>query len=187
MSIPGTPSFEGSASTPHAVPPLFDAKNMRHFAGQFPTGVAVITAYDGADRLHGLTLNAVTSVSLDPPLYLVCLNNTSNTLSAILESRLFGINFLSEHQQSVSRVFASKGDNKFDSIPYQRGHQRVPLLQEAVATAVCRVENIFPGGDHQIVVGRLEAFEVAGGHPLMFLRGEYLGRGGSLPSETIRT
>lgn len=174
MSIPGTSSLENSVATSQATAPTLDPGNLRQFAGQFPTGVAVVTAYDGADRLHGLTLNAVTSVSLDPPLYLVCLNNSSNTLSAILENRMFGINFLSEHQQSVSRVFASKSDNKFDSIPYQRGHQRVPLLQEAVATAVCRVENIFPGGDHQIVVGRLETYDIAGGHPLMFLRGQYL-------------
>lgn len=187
MSIPGIPSLESHASTQYAGPPLLDPKKMRNFAGQFPTGVAVITAYDGADRLHGLTLNAVTSVSLDPPLYLVCLNNTSNTLSAILENRLFGINFLSEHQQSVSNVFAGKSDNKFESISYRRGHEKVPLLQEAVATAVCRVENIFPGGDHQIVIGRLETYDIAGGYPLMFLRGQYLKPGDFLPSESIRS
>jgi len=164
-----------------------DSKKLRQFAGQFPTGVVVVTAYDNSDRLHGLTLNAVTSVSLDPPLYLICLSNTSNTLSAILENRRFGINFLSEHQQSVSRVFAGKSDNKFDSIPYRRGYERVPLLQEAVATAVCRVENIFPGGDHQIVVGRLETYDIVGGHPLMFLRGQYLKPGDFLLSESIRS
>lgn len=145
MSIPDTAPLGGCVPASQVTAPPFDPRNLRQFAGQFPTGVAVITAYDGADRLHGLTLNAVTSVSLDPPLYLVCLNNTSNTLSAILENRVFGISFLSEHQQSVSCVFAGKSDNKFESIPYQRGHRRVPLLQEAVATAVCRVENIFPG------------------------------------------
>lgn len=164
-----------------------DSKQLRQFAGQFPTGVAVVTAYDNSDRLHGMTLNAVTSVSLDPPLYLVCLNNTSKTLSAILENQRFGINFLGEHQQSVSNVFASKSDNKFESIPYRRGHEQVPLLQEAVATAVCRVESIFPGGDHQIVVGRLETYDIAGGHPLMFLRGQYLKPGDFLPSESIRS
>ena len=187
MSNPSTPSLDSSVSTSQVTATLLDPRNLRQFAGQFPTGVAVVTAYDGTDRLHGLTLNAVTSVSLDPPLYLVCLSNTSNTLSAIVENRMFGINFLSEHQQSVSRVFAGKSDNKFDSIPYQRGHQRVPLLQEAIATAVCRVENIFPGGDHQIVVGRLETYDIAGGHPLMFLRGQYLSRGESLSSESVRT
>lgn len=187
MSVPSTPSRESPVPTSPVTPPPLDPRNLRQFAGQFPTGVAVVTAYDSTDRLHGLTLNSVTSVSLDPPLYLVCLNNTSNTLSAIVENRMFGINFLSEHQQSVSRVFAGKSDNKFDSIPYLRGHQKVPLLQEAVATAVCRVENIFPGGDHQIVVGRLETYDIAGGHPLMFLRGQYLSREESLPSESVRT
>ncbi len=166
--------------------PALDPKKLWEFVGQFPTGVIVVTAYDSSYKLHGLTLNAVTSASRDPPLYLVCLNNTSKTLGAILENRRFGINFLGEHQQSVSNVFASKSDNKFDSIPYRRGHDKVPLLQEAVATAVCRVENIFPGGDHQIVVGRLEAYDIAGGHPLMFLRGQYLKGGDFSPSESLR-
>ncbi|HEU5406888.1 MAG TPA: flavin reductase [Nitrospira sp.] len=86
-----------------------------------------------------------------------------------------------------SRVCSQvKSDNKFDSIPYQRGHQGIPLLQDAVATAVCRVENIFPGGDYQIVVGRLETYDIAGGHPLMFLRGQYLKPADSLPSESGR-
>ena len=166
--------------------PALDPKKLREFAGQFPTGVVVVTAYDSSDRLHGLTLNAVTSVSLDPPLYLICLNNTSKTLSAILENRRFGINFLEEHQQLVSNVFASKSDNKFDAIPYRRGHEKVPLLQEAVATAVCRVENIFSGGDHQIVVGRLETCDIVGGHPLMLLRGQYLKLGDFLSIGGIR-
>ncbi|OOG53221.1 flavin reductase family protein [Polaromonas sp. C04] len=186
MSIPNTLPLGTDTPKPQAATQPLDPANLRQFAGQFPTGVAVVTAYDGTDRLHGLTLNAVTSVSLNPPLYLVCLSNTSNTLNAIMENRMFGINFLSEGQQAVSRVFASKSDNKFDSIPYLRGHERVPLLQDAVATAVCRVEDVFPGGDHQIVVGRLESYDIAGGHPLMFHKGQYLDRRDSLPSDGIR-
>lgn len=150
-----------------------DPTNLRRFAGQFPTGVAIVTARDNAGQLFGLTLNSITSVSLDPPLYLVCLGNASNTLRAVIARGTFGINFLSDAQRSIAQIFAGKSTDKFGAVRYRLGHQDVPLLEDAVATAVCRVENMFAAGDHQIVLGRVEDHAVGDGEPLIFLRGQF--------------
>lgn len=154
-----------------------DADGMRAFAGQFATGVSVITARDADGACCGLTVNAVASLSLDPPLYLVCLDNGSNTLSAVLESGAFGINLLHAGQQAVSDRFAGKGPDKFDGIEYRRDHLDVPMLSDTLANAVCRVADVLAGGDHHIVVGSPEAYEVRGGRPLLYFRGRYLDDG----------
>lgn len=154
------------------------AKKLRELAGHFATGVAVITTRDTEDRYYGLTVNAVTSLSLDPPLYLICLDQTSNTLSPILESQVFGLSFLQEGQGSVSNLFAAKRENKFNDVAYKLGYRGVPLIEGAVATAVCGLEQTFPGGDHTIVVGHIEDYDITGGRPLIFYQGHYLDAAG---------
>lgn len=155
-------------------PPTVNAAGMREFAGRFATGVSVITARDGNGGCCGLTVNAVTSLSLEPPLYLVCLDNASNTLATVLDSGCFGINFLSSDQRAVSDRFAGKGPDKFAGIDYWLGHLDVPLIEGTLASAVCRVDRTFPGGDHRIVVGRPESCRVGDGRPLLYFRGRYL-------------
>lgn len=150
------------------------AKKLRELAGHFATGVAVLTTRNTKDRYYGLTVNAVTSLSLEPPLYLICLDQTSNTLPPILESQVFGLSFLQEGQRSVSNLFAGKRENKFDDVAYRLGHLGVPLIEGALATAVCGLERTFPGGDHTIVVGHIEDYYITGGRPLIFYQGQYL-------------
>jgi flavin reductase (DIM6/NTAB) family NADH-FMN oxidoreductase RutF len=150
------------------------AKKLRELAGHFATGVAVITTRDARDKYYGLTVNAVTSLSLEPPLYLICLDQASNTLSPILQSRVFGLSFLQEGQRPVSNLFAGKRENKFDEVAYTLGHMGVPLIEGALATAVCGLEQTFPGGDHTIVIGHIEDYNIAGGRPLIFYQGQYL-------------
>ncbi|WP_353253564.1 flavin reductase family protein [Salinisphaera sp. PC39] len=159
---------------PESSHPCLDADGMREFAGQFATGVSVITACDARDVCCGLTVNAVTSLSLDPPLYLACLDNDSNTLAAVRDSGAFGVNLLRAEQRDVSDRFAGKGPDKFEGIGYRRGHLGVPVLTGTLASAVCRVAYLLPGGDHHIVVGTPETYEVGGGRPLLYFRGRYL-------------
>lgn len=147
--------------------------DLRSFACRFASGVAVITTSDLADKPFGLTISAVTSLSLEPALFLICLDKKSNTLAALKESRRFCINFLSAEQASVSKVFASKSDNKFSSVGYGIGELGVPLIDDAIAHGECSVHAIHDGGDHTIIIGKLESTDVYDGEPLVYFQGRY--------------
>ena len=149
------------------------AEALRAAMGHFATGVTVVTAAGQAP--HGSTVNAVTSVSLDPPLLLVCLREDSHTLAALLDGGHFGVNVLREHQQALARQFAHRGAD-WDGVRYADGPVTgVPVLAEALATLECAVHDIADGGDHRIIVGRILAVEHPEEHvpPLLFYRGAY--------------
>lgn len=147
--------------------------DLRGFAGRFATGVAVITTRNHAGQPHGLTINAVTSLSLEPPLFLICLGHGSNTLAALRESGSFGINFLGSQQAALSTRFASKSLAKFDGLEWSDGALGNPLLEGAIAHGECRVQNLHEGGDHAIVIGRLESTALREGAPLLYFQGRY--------------
>jgi flavin reductase (DIM6/NTAB) family NADH-FMN oxidoreductase RutF len=146
---------------------------LRSFAGHFATGVAVVTTRSPEGELCGVTINAVTSLSLDPPLFLICLDHKSNTLAALLGSGHFGLHFLSREQAEISKIFASKRPNKFDEIDYTIGEGGSPLIDGVLAAAECRLSEICAGGDHTIIIGQVEKVHVHGGEPLLFHRGAY--------------
>jgi flavin reductase (DIM6/NTAB) family NADH-FMN oxidoreductase RutF len=146
---------------------------LRLFAGHFPTGVAVVTTQDRSGKNHGITINAVTSLSLDPALLLICLDHRSKTLSALLESGCFCLHFLGAHQASLSQTFAAKHDDKFGAVGFQIGTAGCPVLDGVVAASECRVTAVHPGGDHTIIVAAVERVHVTGGEPLLFHRGAY--------------
>jgi flavin reductase (DIM6/NTAB) family NADH-FMN oxidoreductase RutF len=149
------------------------AGELRTFAGHFATGVAVVTTLHADGEPCGVTINAVTSLSLDPPLFLICLDHKSKTLGALLASRHFGLHFLSREQTEISRVFASKQERKFESISHRPGRRGSPLIEGVVAAAECRVSELCPGGDHTIIIGEVETVHVHGGEPLLYHRGAY--------------
>lgn len=161
MSVPASPA---AAISPG---------ELRAFAGHFATGVAVVTTVHADGEPCGVTINAVTSLSLDPPLFLICLDHASKTLAALVKSGHFGLHFLSREQTEVSRIFASKQDNKFASIAHRRGGNGSPLIEGVVAAAECRLTEICPGGDHAIIIGAVETVHVFGGAPLLYHRGAY--------------
>ncbi|MGY3614834.1 flavin reductase family protein [Bradyrhizobium sp. USDA 10063] len=148
-------------------------RELRDFAGHFATGVAVVTTAHPDGALHGVTLNAVTSLSLDPPLFLVCLNHNSNTLAALLASRHFGLHFLSREQTEISQVFASKRDDKFANVSFRQGRRGSPLIEGVVAAAECSLSDVCSGGDHAIIIGAVDNIHVFGGEPLLYHRGNY--------------
>lgn len=159
-------------SEPHATPTLSPGE-LRAFAGHFPTGVAVVTTAHPDGPLHGVTINAVTSLSLTPPLFLICLDHRSNTLGALLASGHFGLHFLAREQTELSRLFASKQEDKFAGIAHRRGGRGSPLIEGVVAAAECSVSEICPGGDHTIIIGAVDHVHVFGGEPLLYHRGTY--------------
>jgi len=149
---------------------------MRDVMGHFATGVSVVTARDGKDAPVGTTANAISSVSLDPPLLLACLARSSETLAAIRENGRFAINILAADQRHHSDRFAKKGAavgaHEVEFADHEHG---VPVLPGALATIACTVESIHRAGDHDIVVGFAQHLDHGdpGTKPLLFYRGAY--------------
>lgn len=152
---------------------LIQPSDIRTFAGNFATGVAVVTTRSAHGRCYGLTMNAVTSLSLNPPLLLICLDNESSTLRALEESNHFCLHFLAADQQPISNLFSTKAEDKFASLPYTIGEFGSPVLSGVVAASECKVVSKYPGGDHTIVVGAVQAVSIEGGEPLLYHRGQY--------------
>jgi 3-hydroxy-9,10-secoandrosta-1,3,5(10)-triene-9,17-dione monooxygenase reductase component len=150
-----------------------DQRAFRDTVGAFPTGVTIVTAR-GADGPAGLTTNAFTSLSLDPPLVLVCFDNASRTLPVVREAGRFAVNVLRAGQEDLAAVFASKriGAEKFAETTHTEA-DGVPVLDDALAWLVCDVWDMLPGGDHTIGIGRVTAMQVQEGEPLVFWRGRY--------------
>lgn len=153
-----------------------EAAELRLAAGHFATGVTVVTTRDEDGESYGLTVNAITSLSLEPPLFLICVDKTTDTLPSLLESRVFAINVLAHDQEAISRVFATKGNDKFAGIGYHTGETGAPLIDDTLVTIECRITDTYPGGDHVVILGRVERFEVNDkSEPLLFYRGGYAG------------
>jgi 3-hydroxy-9,10-secoandrosta-1,3,5(10)-triene-9,17-dione monooxygenase reductase component len=141
--------------------------DLRRAMGHFATGVTVVTAADGDGHRHGSTANAVASVSLEPPLLLVCLREESLTLAALQDSGRFAVNVLHQRQRELAQRFARRGAT-WEDVAHRDG-----LLDGALATLRCELHDVADGGDHRIVVGRVLAVEHRDESPLLFYRGAY--------------
>jgi flavin reductase (DIM6/NTAB) family NADH-FMN oxidoreductase RutF len=150
-----------------------DAREFRTAMGGFATGVAVVTTeHDG--ELHGMTINSLTSVSLNPTLLLVCLNRPSRTATAIDGRGGFVVNVLGANQGHVSNAFARPSADHFaDRSIYTIGDDGMPLVTGAMAHLVCRTEQQVEAGDHSIVIGRVVGGQTVPRDPLIFYRGAY--------------
>jgi flavin reductase (DIM6/NTAB) family NADH-FMN oxidoreductase RutF len=142
---------------------------------QFASGVTVVsTSHEGI--LHGLTVASFCSLSLDPPLVLVCIDKKSNTHAMIEKSEVFAVNILNSEQQDVSRIFAdsSTEGHRFENVRYRVGESGAPIIQPALASIDCRVSAAHDGGDHTIFVG--EVIDLAideNAQPLVYWRSGY--------------
>lgn len=144
----------------------------RDVIGHFATGVTVVTAlHDG--RPYGTTASAVTSLSLEPPMLLVCMNKESATGAAMDASGQFGVNILEEGQADLAVRFATKASDKFDGVPTTTGAWGEPLLAEALATLECRVVERTTGGTHVVFFGEVEHAAARSGAPLAYFRGRF--------------
>ncbi len=145
----------------------------RDAVGRFATGVCVVTTR-GVAGPAGLTTNAVTSLSLDPLLLLVCFDNASRTLPLVRESGRFAVNVLRAEQEDLAGVFASKlvAAEKFEQVTH-RERGGVPVLDDALAWMACEVRALHPGGDHTIGIGEVTEMGHEDGEPLLFYAGAY--------------
>jgi 3-hydroxy-9,10-secoandrosta-1,3,5(10)-triene-9,17-dione monooxygenase reductase component len=165
----------GEASSSHAQDTDVlrpDAASFRSVLGHFATGITVITAMDDGVPV-GIAANSFTSVSLDPPLVLFCAAKTSSTWPRIQRAGHFTVNVLDEHQEHISRLFATKGADRFGQIEWEAG-ERGPILHDVHAYLDCTIESEHDAGDHVIVVGRVHELGLtADAGPLLFYQGRY--------------
>ncbi|MGX6449017.1 flavin reductase [Patulibacter sp. S7RM1-6] len=155
--------------------PAVEARALRDAIGHFATGVTVVTAADAAGQPFGTTANAVSSVSLDPPLVLTCLRRESETLAALRDTGTFVLNVLREEQEELARRFARRADDRtWDGVAVEAA-DGPPRLAGTLATISCSVHDLADGGDHLIVVGRVHHVEHPDDHvaPLLFYRGGF--------------
>jgi 4-nitrophenol 2-monooxygenase / 4-nitrocatechol 4-monooxygenase, reductase component len=144
----------------------------RDVIGRFATGVTVVTALND-DTVYGTTASAVTSLSLEPPMLVVCMNKASSTGQAIRATRHFGLNILGEGHGDLAVRFAAKGGDKFDGVETVAGELGLPLLADALATLECRVVEQVSGGTHDVFVSEVERASARPGSPLAYFRGEF--------------
>jgi flavin reductase len=159
-------------------PRVADAIGLRRAMGSFATGVTIVTVACGDGNIHGMTVSSFSSVSIDPALVLVCLNQASRGLALIERSQAFAVNVLSAGQRNVSRWFANKArppdSTMFDGVPFELGEAGCPVLLGSAAWFDCRLRQSHRAGDHLIVLGEV----VALGHrpeaaPLVIHAGKY--------------
>jgi flavin reductase (DIM6/NTAB) family NADH-FMN oxidoreductase RutF len=158
--------------------PAVDVSVFRKAMGSFPTGVTVVTVACDDGDMHGMTVNSFSSVSLDPMLVLVCLNETSRGVGLIERAEAFVVNVLSAGQQDVSRWFANRrrpaGSAMFDGVPFEPGVTGCPVLVGATASFDCRLRQSHRAGDHLIVLGEVVALVHRPQlEPLIFHAGTY--------------
>jgi flavin reductase (DIM6/NTAB) family NADH-FMN oxidoreductase RutF len=156
------------------------ASEFRQAIGHFATGVTVVTSIGAGGEPVGTTASAVTSLSLDPPLVLVCFDRTSLTLQAVRAHGAFVVNVLAAPQQHLSANFARRGVTAaWDGVRHRPGPTGSPRLYGVLAALECTVENSLPGGDHEIIVGRVHDVETSGRNaaPLLYWRGAYASLG----------
>ncbi|WP_137390492.1 alpha/beta fold hydrolase [Rhodoligotrophos defluvii] len=154
-----------------------DPMDYRRALGAFLTGVTIVTTIDETGAPRGFTANSFTSVSLEPPLVLVCIGKQASSYSTFTTGKSFAVNVLGEHQKSISSIFASKAADKFAHVRWRPGFTGSPLIDAAVATFDCDLEQQVEAGDHMILIGRVRAFAHALGQPLGYCRGAYVSLG----------
>jgi flavin reductase (DIM6/NTAB) family NADH-FMN oxidoreductase RutF len=150
-----------------------DKNELRRVMGHFATGVTVITTRDDEGNPYGLTANAVSSVSLVPPLILICVDKKCDTYPYFAQSKVFVVNVLSEGQERISRTFATTGIEKFDGIGYRKSKLGCVILDDAVGHLECKIVNEIDAGDHTIYVGEVDSAAADDVRPLLFFRGGY--------------
>lgn len=154
---------------------MIDPSEFRRVMGHFPTGVAVVTTRRADEPPRGLTVNAFTSVSLNPTLVLICVEQHAETHDLIRDAGVFAINVLGEEKgEMISRRFSTFGvADKFQGVAYREETTGAPVLDMALAWLDCRVVQSFAAGDHTIFLGEVVAADARDGRPLVYYRGGY--------------
>lgn len=152
---------------------MIDPALFRSVLGRFAAGVTVVTARDAAGTDHGMTVSAFCSLSLEPPLVLICIERTTVMHEVLASASQFAVNILASDQESISRRFAEQIDDRFAGVGYTRGITGTALLDGILAYVECDIVARYPGGDHTIIVGEVIAAAAHLERPLLYYRGGY--------------
>jgi flavin reductase len=152
-----------------------EAKQFKDALKLWASGVTVVTTQGRDNQPRGMTATAFSSVSLDPPQILVCLNQATDTGAALLESRRFAVNILNSAQEDVSNQFAgsTNQEQRFASIAWQAGDNGAPILSEALAVLECRVVQQVQAGSHWVIIGEVDSVVCREGDPLLYYHSAY--------------
>jgi flavin reductase (DIM6/NTAB) family NADH-FMN oxidoreductase RutF len=149
------------------------ASQYRRACALFATGITVITTVDESGRPHGMTVNSFSSVSLDPPLVLICVDLKNAILGHFMTSAWFAVNVLEERQEAISRRFSSPSENRFHGIEWAPGESGAPLLAGVLAQMQCALTKTFEIGDHAVLVGEVRHASYREGRPLLYFNSAY--------------
>jgi flavin reductase ActVB len=162
------------SSKAHKAPsPGIDKAQFCRTCAKFPTGVTIVTVLDAERSPHGMTASSFTSVSLDPPLVLVCVDHRAKVLEHLRRSEHLAINVLSEGQHELSAHFARRGQNRFDGVEWYAGHEGVPLIPGVLASLECRMHRLVDAGDHAILIAEVLNVSHRDGRPLVYYGSGY--------------
>jgi len=151
-----------------------DTRDLRNALGVFATGVTVVTTRDDEDEPRGFTANSFTSVSLDPPLVLICVAKSIGAAAVFASTGQFAVNILAADQQAVSTAFGSPGGRRFEAVDHTRGSLGNPILDGVAAWLECSTHDIVEQGDHFLLVGRVHDYAYTTANPLGYCRGAYV-------------
>jgi flavin reductase (DIM6/NTAB) family NADH-FMN oxidoreductase RutF len=159
-------------------PPLpalskIEKQQFRRICGKFASGITIATVLDSEGACHGMTANSFTSVSMAPPLVLVCVDHRARIREHFRIGEHFGINILSAGQKNLSDKFAGSGYDRFEGVSWYAGQTGVPLLPDVLATIECARVNVVTAGDHDIVIGEVLHADCQDGEPLVFYASQY--------------
>ncbi len=170
-----TPRLEAEVLSPVLEPA--DALVYRRVCGRFPTGVTVIAVIDADGQPHGVTISSFTSLSLNPPLVMVCLDLRSKVLGHFLHSRHFAVNVLACDQEHHSRRFSKPSESRFQGVEWHRAESGAPLIRGALAHLECSTNRWFEAGDHIALIGQVERAGCREGKPLVYFSSNYASLG----------
>ncbi len=148
-------------------------EEFRAVLGRFPSGVTVVTTTDDSGTDQGMTVSAFSSLSLHPPLILICIEKTASAHRALTTAPGFVVNVLSARQEQVARRFAIVDIDRFDGVGFTRSARGYAVLDDVLGVIECTRDKLFDGGDHTIIVGSVEEMRADAGTPLLYYRGGY--------------
>lgn len=161
-----------------------DVHELRRALGTFATGVTVVTTVDASGTPRGFTANSFTSVSLDPPLILVCVAKSAASCPVFKEAEGYAVNILAEHQRPISTLFSSPAEDRFAAVDWSTSATGSPILEDVVAWLDCRMHEVVDAGDHYILIGRVVDHGHSTSRPLGYCRGAYVAFG--LEQQAVR-
>jgi flavin reductase (DIM6/NTAB) family NADH-FMN oxidoreductase RutF len=147
--------------------------HFRRVCSKYATGITILTVLDSFRVPHGMTVNSFTSVSLSPPLILVCIDRQTPILSHFKPGTRFGVNVLHEEQKELSTWFARSGHDRFSGMEWHAGETGVPVLPGMLATLECEVSQMIEAGDHLVVIGAALHATWREGQPLVYFNSSY--------------